>query len=427
MNSTTNSSYPAAPVLLTAGNYLGTLAAARELGRRGIKVALAESSGGTIVASSRYVRRELRSPPIEDARRWVAWMLAFGEREPGHSLFSGSDDVCWLLDWHRDEFDRHFLVYQPPGERMYELLNKRKLYDHCRALGIDQPRQWTAAEALGEPASLEYPVLLKPCTQAGLCASPKGLVCEQPAALATTIATALRTYRYCDEMMRYDPEVPEPIVQAFHGESEQHVYSLAGFYAPECDVFLLRAAEKVLQHPMRVGVGLCFESRSVQWELALQLRALFDRVGYCGPFEVEYIAVAAVPRRYLLIDVNPRFYGQMAFDIARGLPIATLCHAAARANWTAVKELARQSDGGGEQPTRFCDAWLLRLYATTHLVSGNIGVQQWRSWLSWASSDSAADAVSVPDDREPAARLHWQVGRNFLRHPRSSARKFFVR
>jgi D-aspartate ligase len=420
-----------APALLSTGNYLGTLAAARDLGRQHVEVVLAESSRGSICGQSWYVTRELRSPPPSDPRAWVDWMLAFGEHEPGHVLFATSDDVCWLLDWHRDEFARRFQLYQPAQESMYELLNKRRLYQHCRALGIDQPVQWTAAEALANPAQLTYPVLLKPRTQAGIRVNPKGLVCDRAEALAGALARAAASFSYGAPMLRYDPEVSEVMVQAFHDEAEQHVYSLAGFYAPERDVFLLRGSEKVLQHPLRVGVGLCFESRPVDMRLAAQLRELFDRVGYCGPFEVEYIRLGSGAgsgaARHLLIDVNARFYGQMGFEIARGLPIPRLCHAAATGDWKTVQALAAQSELVAHEPTKFRDAWMLRLYATTHMVSGNIGVRVWQSWLHWSQSGDAGDPVAAQDDRAPASRLRWQVGQNLVRHPRSTVRRFFVR
>lgn len=418
---------PAAPALLTEGNHLGTLAAARDLGRHGVEVTLADDTRSTIAAHSRYVRRELCSPGVARPHAWVDWMLAFGAREPGHVLFATSDDVCWLLDWHRDEFARCFQLYQPPAGCLYELLNKRRLYEHCRAIGIDQPAQWTAAEALGAPQRLRYPVLLKPRTRAGLRASPKGVICEHAASLATALARAARRFSHVPEMTRYDPGVAQVMVQAFHAESEQHVYSLAGFYAPERDVFLVRASEKVLQHPLRVGVGLCFESRPVHWGLALQLRRLFDRVGYRGPFEVEYVRLPGPVERHLLIDVNPRFYGQMGFEIARGLPIPRLCHGAATGDWAAVAAIASASGTATGEPARFRDAWLLRLYATTHLVGGNIGLAQWHSWLRWAQPAHAADPVLAQDDRAPAARQRWLVGESLVRHPRSTVRKFFVR
>jgi hypothetical protein len=39
--------------------------------------------------------------------------------------------------------------------------------------------------------------------------------------------------------------------------------------------------------------------------------------GYVGVFEAAFIRASTDPR---LIDFNPRFFGQMRFDVVRGLP-----------------------------------------------------------------------------------------------------------
>ena len=125
--------------LLTMGSFLGTLAAARDLGRHGIPVVLADAAADTITAHSRFVTRNLRCPAIGETGAWVAWMMEFGQREPGHVLYPTTDNVCWLLDRHADALGRYFYLYRPRSGAMYELLNKRKLHAHCLALGIDQP------------------------------------------------------------------------------------------------------------------------------------------------------------------------------------------------------------------------------------------------------------------------------------------------
>lgn len=186
---------------------------------------------------------------------------------------------------------------------------------------------------------------------------------------------------------------------------------------------MLRASQKVLQQPMRIGAGLCFENRPVDFELARQLRALFDRVGHRGAFEAGFVCVEG---RRQLIDANPRFFGQMAFDIARGLRTPQLCWFAAHGRWDEVRRVAMLSRVADVQPARSCHTWMLRLYATTHLIGGTFGVDEWRYWLDWAG-EGTTDFVDASDDPEPAARLRRSVGRDLVLRPRSTLRKFFVR
>ncbi len=414
-------------MLLTSGNYLGTLAAARDLGREGIKLTLADAESNTLVSRSCYVQLPLQCPPPSRPAEWLAWMIEHGRRATGQVLFATSDDICWLMEHYREALSRHYVQYSAAPGAMMELLDKHKLYRHCACLDIDQPEQWTAAEALGHP-SMRYPVVVKPRTQAGICANPKGIVCANEPQLRAALEMAKVKFVHWPDVLVAHPEFAEPVVQAFHAEAEQHIYSLAGFYAPERDVFLVRAAEKVLQHPMRIGVGLCFESRPVAPALASQLRQLFDRVGYRGPFEVEFIHLQQA-QRYLLIDVNPRFYGQMGFELARGLPTARLCYAAATGDTARVDDLAAEAAHHSEAGATACfrDAWLLRLYATTHWLSGNFNLDQWRFWMRMAQRGDAGDPVLAQDDPTPSAHRWKRLALNLTRNPRSTLLRFFVR
>ena len=54
--------------------------------------------------------------------------------------------------------------------------------------------------------------------------------------------------------------------------------------------------------------------------LAAAVARLCRGLGYFGAFEVEFLREG---ERRMVIDFNPRFYGQMAFDVKRGLPAAS--------------------------------------------------------------------------------------------------------
>lgn len=410
--------------VLTNGNFLGTLAATRDLGRHNIAVVLADAEAGTLTAHSRFVTRDLRCPPMAEPQAWASWMLEFGRSHPGHVLYPTCDNVCWMIEQYRAALSRDFYLYTPAAGVTYELLNKRKLHAHCSALGIDQPALWTVAEALAGASGLQYPVLAKPQAQTGMRVHVKGVVARDEAQLREELRQFAFRYGYRPEMLAHDPGLGELMVQAFHEEAAQHIYSLAGFYAPEHEICLMRASQKVLQWPLRVGVGLCFESRPVLPGPARQLRQLMDRLGYRGAFEVEFIHLPKQDR-YLLIDFNPRFYGQMGFEIARGLPVPRLCYLAAVGDADGLRRLASvagQWDDG--DPWRFRDRWKLRLFARTQWLAGNLTGEQRRRWLQWADQERCADPLLAPDDPDPARASRRQLGRSLLRHPRWTLRMF---
>ena len=64
------------------------------------------------------------------------------------------------------------------------------------------------------------------------------------------------------------------------------------------------------------------------------------RIGYFGVFEAEFIRLGD---ERLLIDFNPRFFGQMGFDVARGLPIVGLAYEAALGGTQRVTQLLQAS------------------------------------------------------------------------------------
>ncbi len=410
--------------LLTTGDFLGTLAAARDLGRHGIPVVLADSSEGTLSAHSRFVTRKLRCPPISDPEAWLAWLLEFGRREPGHVLYPTTDNVCWLLEQHREALGRFYHLYLSRPGAMHLLLNKKRLHAQCAALGIDQPALWTPAEALAAPAGPRYPVLAKPQAQAGMRVNVKGMVADDPDQLRAALRQFATRFGYRPEMLAYDPGVGELMVQEFHPEAAENIYSLAGFYAPEDDIYLLRASQKVLQKPLRIGLGLCFESRPVYPEPARRLRELMDAVGYRGAFEVEFIHLHS-QGRFLLIDFNPRFYGQMGFELARSLPVARLCFLAAAGDRAGLRQLAASAaQWDHEACWRFSDRWMLRLFAGTQRIAGNLSAQERRRWLEWADASPHADPLLADDDPGPATASRRETWRSLLRHPRSTLRLF---
>src|SRR4051794_26307538 len=97
-----------APMLLCNPDYYGTLAATRLLGRRGIPVSVAGEQRLAVSSWSRYATRRLRCPASRDSSAFVDWLLAFGKREPGHTLCPTSDDLTYLYALHREELSQNF-------------------------------------------------------------------------------------------------------------------------------------------------------------------------------------------------------------------------------------------------------------------------------------------------------------------------------
>jgi predicted ATP-grasp superfamily ATP-dependent carboligase len=214
------------------------------------------------------------------------------------------------------------------------------------------------------------------------------------------------------------------MVQEFFPSASERIYNISG-YVRDGKLRCARAARKLLQQPRRLGVGVCFEEAPLDTSLCSGLERLAQRVGFGGVFEAEFVRV---PGRDVLIDFNPRFYNQMAFDIARGLPLPLLSyHDALRDDQTFDRVCASSSAPIADGKV-FVHESVFKLIVRSQRLSGALSQAEAEHWLSWyaANADNRVDAVVDSDDVWPGRvdvlrRLHHHV-----RHPRQFVRSVLL-
>jgi predicted ATP-grasp superfamily ATP-dependent carboligase len=408
-------------VLLLGADYYGTLAAARSYGRSGVRVTMADESPRARGLYSRFVEEKLTHPPLSEPERLVAWLLEYGERHPGTLLYPPNDHLAWLFAARRGALADRFATYGPGEDAVITLLDKKRLHDACAAVGIDVP----VTRDAGDVDGVRFPVLLKPRTQVFLESGIKGFIATDASELASELARFRHLVRFAPVLTERHPDIGEPMVQEYLTAAETSIFSVSGFVDEEGEL-VCRAAMKVLQRPRKVGIGLCFEDRPIEQDLADKLARLCKHVGYHGAFESEFI-VAGDAR--LLIDFNPRFYSQMGFDVARGLPLPMLVWYAARGETDRVaEELARARAWRATGKDVYCHKTMLDLVLVLQGMSGQMSrddVRRWRTWYS-VHRAGATDAVRDPDDRMPAVVDAAQWVRHFAKHPRSFVRSYVL-
>jgi predicted ATP-grasp superfamily ATP-dependent carboligase len=341
-------------------------------------------------------------------------------------IYPTSDDVSLVLALYRNELEKDFLFYQPDLDTLLDLLDKSRLAQVARAVGLEMPDTWVpgnlgqAEEVIrNEPGHL----LIKPRTQSLLSTHSKGaIVSGGREDSVRTYAEFCRRNALAPQLASRFPDWTLPMIQRYHPEAVDEVYSIAGFIDRGGRNMAVRAAEKVLQLPRRLGTGLCFQAAEVDSQLALGLRRLFLKIGYFGVFEAEFIRL---PGRSLLIDVNGRLYNQMAFDIARGLPLPTLFYEGALGNEDAVAAAVTAAAAAGRSktsgPGAFCNRSRLAVMLGLRRLLGTMPKQEARRWWEWhdADPDSVIDAVADSADPWPnRSDLLLQL-HSYLRHPRA--------
>ena len=399
--------------------YAGTLAAARCLDQQGVRVIVGSDHLLAPALWSRAVSSRLPCPALDRGPAdMLEWLLAFGEREPGAVLYPTSDDLAWMLARHQDELGKVFRLYSPPVQTLTTILDKAQLYQACARAGVDTPRTWlprseAELDALGSEADA---FIVKPRTQTFFALHAKGGLAQSRADLLAL----WRDYVSLDYAAEFSAEVgglEVPIVQEFLPGAALGTCSVSGFANKRGELLVVRGSVKVLQQPSRVGVGLCFEEFAPPPDLVRKLERLCVELGYHGVFEAEVIQHG---ERWPLIDFNPRYFGQMGFDIARGAPLPWLAHLCACGDEEGAR-LAAAAGPGQDAPDAYRDVTALGAKLLTERLAGTLTpetMQQWREWLR-KHDGRAVDAAFAAGDPLPgvaAVATHlWRTAR----HPRS--------
>lgn len=407
-------------VLLLGADYYGTLAAARCFGKHGIDVVMADDNKNGRALYSRHVKERLIHPPLSRPKELVDWLLDWGKKNPGTLLYPPNDHLSWLFAAEQERLSKVFLMYSPREDAIITLLDKKRMHEACATVGIDFPE----THEVSEPTTT-WPVLLKPRTQVFLESGIKGFIVQDEATLASELARFRQLVKFNDVLVEKHPDVVEPMVQEYLTAAETSIFSVSGFVARDGSI-VARAAMKVLQRPRKVGIGLCFEGRAIEPVLVEKLSALCKKIGYAGTFESEFIADGD---RRLLIDFNPRFYSQMGFDIARGVPLPMLVWHAARGEQAKLDEALAKAKAwqatGGEV---YCHKTMLDLVLTLQGLSGQMSRDDVRHWKRWYREhrSTATDAVRDGDDPKPAMIDAAMWVKHFAKHPRSFVRSFVL-
>jgi predicted ATP-grasp superfamily ATP-dependent carboligase len=414
MNSAAN-----APALLTMPHYGGTLASARYLAARGVEVAIASDRLLAPALWSKHVTHRVRAPSVAKGPAALArWLCDYGRQHPGTVLHATSDDMAWVIARYAAELRQYFHLYVPTEAAVRSLLDKSALHHACVRFGVPTPRTWfpTSEAELAEICDGKRQLLLKPRAQLFFPAGGKGeVIADRAHALKTW--WLYRRSAYAPGVIADFPELHLPLLQEYEPTAAQGTYSISGFVTRSGGVLGARASIKVLQ-TSRVGIGMCFIASEVDQTALGQIARLCQGIGYFGMFEVEFVRRDGT---YLMIDFNPRYYGQMGFDIARGAPFPWLVQRAALGD-TRLDEVPAAV--ARDAPESYQDRVAFTWWLGTALVSGAIGPSEAARWHRIASelSKAGVDATWLAADPAPAVIAAASALWSSFRHPKSFVR-----
>jgi predicted ATP-grasp superfamily ATP-dependent carboligase len=413
-------------VLLADATWNGTLAAVRDLGAHGVAVTLASDRWVAPARWSRHIARTVSCPSSKESARFLAWLLRFGAARPGYVLYPTSDEVAWLLAAHCDALSRCFCLYAPPIESLVRLLDKARLNKDAQAVGLDVPESIVPrdeCEVERRSRELSFPLYVKPRAQVFGRGVGKGIRVDQPAALLPSWRAQRYATKFDADVLDRVPDLCLPMLQSFIFSSER-IYTVDGFVDETGEIYTTLACVKLLQHPRGSGPGIIFEHAETDPAVDQGLRRLFQATGFCGVFDAEFVECGS---RKLLIDINPRFYNHMAFEIDRGLHLPWLAYLAATHNREGLKaEVEKIKTAHGPRHAylhRLPTALLLATQRLTRTMSDEDQLR-WRRWI-LDHCGSVTDPVRTVDDPAPGVAEFAMETLNFIRHPRAYLRSLW--
>ena len=429
-------------VLLLNGDFFGTLNAARLYKKAGFRVVLADADRLSFAAWSNAVDEFILAPKVTSLLTFKNWLLEQGRRYQGFLLYPTSDDLCWIIARFQEELSVHYRIHYPSYQTVIDLLDKSRLYELARQSNL-QTIPTTVVQDKAELARFfaeqGQRLMIKPKSQIGLHSKVKGFLADD---LDKTLMQWQRFQQdavYDQDLLAIEHGFRTPLVQRYLPEAQGQTYSVAGFISRSQEWVALRAARKVFQYPVNMGVGLCFEHADLQPEVVSGLIQLLRSANYFGVFEAEFIYTEAPdgePQFYLM-DLNPRFYGQMGFEIERNLPLPLLVIADHNGDLSTLKTFCQPVQSTDPTAfirsdvypvTRYMHAAFFRLLLWTQRLGRRMNQDQLAQWQGWLQSGptTVSDFIASRSDPRPL-RLFWlRLMLRLLRHPRSTLRNLFA-
>jgi hypothetical protein len=302
------------PAVAIFDNYwAGNLAFASSLGRRRVPLHFYGSGAGRW---SRYCTLRRPCPPVENAAVFVPWLrdkLRSGEIV---RVAPTTDLIAFYISSLRSEFAPEVQRTIAPLAEIENCLIKSRF--SSVSAGEGESELPTASVDSLESATivasrLGYPLMLKPNSHLVVGFAERGAVVRSQEDLALHFAR-FDVIPGQEELALAYPELQWPLIQRYLPSARNRVYSVSGVKDVDGGMLSACVSYKGGQWPPDVGVSTvqigCKNARILEYGIKI-----VDKVLSRGIFEIEVVADG---ENLYAIDLNPRVFGFIALDIARG-------------------------------------------------------------------------------------------------------------
>jgi len=324
-----------APVAIFDNYWATTLAFARSLGRQGVPLHFYGSGAGRW---SRYRTLRRNCPAVENSKEFQPWLREKIRSGEISRIAPTTDVIAYYTAVLRTEFAPEVQRTIAPLAEIENCLIKTRFAAASAMPG--QPALSCAAPdspdgAVAAASTLGYPVMLKPKSHLAVGFEERGRLIRNEADLVRYF----RRYTVApgqEDIAAAYPELSWPFLQRYLPSARKRVYSVSGIKDADGGIAIATVSYKREQWPPDVGVSTvqvtCEDSRILNAGLKV-----VDKLLSRGIFEVELLEDGDALHA---IDLNPRAFGFLELDIARGVDLPWLWYRSTfETQWPMVEPL----------------------------------------------------------------------------------------
>jgi predicted ATP-grasp superfamily ATP-dependent carboligase len=290
-------------VLLTNSLQRKTLAAARSLGKRVVKVFSAEETVFTPSAFSKYCSKALVYPSlIKDKKLFLSWLINNIKEHSIDVVFPMDDDTLGVIIDNRAELEELAIIPLPPTDSYMAASDKWESFKLSQKAGVECAHavKPNAGDRLEEITSqMSYPLIVKPRRSSG----SRGM------AIANSKDELAKAYESVHA--RY----PCPMIQEYMGQGER--FDVCLLYDKNSRLKASFVQKEIRHFPIEMGPSTMQQS-VIYPELVEKAHCIMKSLNWYGVAELEFM-VDSRDGKIKFMEINPRFWGSLHLSIIAGV------------------------------------------------------------------------------------------------------------
>jgi len=303
-------------LLLTNGMLRMTLAAARSVGSRGIRVGVGETSLLAPAVFSKYCKDRWRYPdPVLHPDYFLQSLLDKLEGPAYTTYFPMDLPAIQIAMNHRQEIEASCNLPLPPDDSLRIAIDKGLATQVVHSAGIDAPRtEWPSSreEVMEASRRVGMPVVIKPRLSSG----------------SRGIRIIASEEELLDAYDRVNAEFPRPLLQEYIPPGMRYDVCLLFDQEGEMQASFVQRELRHFPHP--IGPSTMQES---VWEPEMVERAMaiMRKLPWCGVAELEFMVDPrdGIPK---FMEINPRFWNSLNLSIQSGVDFPWMLYQIANGN-----------------------------------------------------------------------------------------------